>query len=205
MFIMCTGRQVMSMAATASVAAVVSGVSGFAQSNSGYSAVFAIDRASPPIVREYVPRDDGWPIPSRLPSNVSVPSNYEPLVATMLQRSPTFRRQCRRIAHAANLTISVRSAGLSVAGRLRARTTIVTKNGTVSAAIEVRQMEDPVELIAHEIEHIIEQLDGIDLASKAAISTSGVHTAASDRHAYETVRAKRVGLAVAAEVRAGSR
>jgi hypothetical protein len=57
-----------------------------------------------------------------------------------------------------------------------------------------------VELVAHELEHVIEQLDRIDLPSKAALPDSGVHSLAGNM--FETTRATRVGLKVAQEVRA---
>ena len=203
MFIMCAGHQSSTIAGLAGVVAVVASVPAFAQSNSGYSAVLAIDRTSGSVVREYVPRETAAAVPPSIPSNLILPSSFEPLLKSMLERSPTFRRQCRRIAYPPNLSISVQTAGLSALGSARARATIVRRNETVEAAIQVLYTENPIELIAHELEHIIEQLDGIDLAARAAISTSGVHPAAGDRHTFETTRARRVGLAVAAEVRAG--
>jgi hypothetical protein len=57
------------------------------------------------------------------------------------------------------------------------------------------------ELIAHELEHVIEQLDGVDLAAKADTDSSSVKRGDTPEPAYETVRATRMGLAVAAEVR----
>ena len=56
------------------------------------------------------------------------------------------------------------------------------------------------ELIAHEFEHIIEQLDGVDLAAHAAQRHTGV-TAIGHRHdIFETMRAKRAGLKVVSEL-----
>jgi hypothetical protein len=58
-----------------------------------------------------------------------------------------------------------------------------------------------MELLAHELEHIIEQLDGIDLAAKAAVARSGVRECVDG--SFETSRAVRVGTLVALEARAG--
>jgi hypothetical protein len=69
------------------------------------------------------------------------------------------------------------------------------------AAIDVPALDDDVELIAHELEHIIEQLDDIDLATAASRTNTGVMVAAKDQPVFETRRAIQVGLNVAQEVR----
>jgi hypothetical protein len=71
----------------------------------------------------------------------------------------------------------------------------------VTASITIAPPHDAVELIAHEFEHIIEQLDGVDLASRAAVPRSGVHEQPGTPGMFETVRATRIGQRVAAEVR----
>ena len=46
----------------------------------------------------------------------------------------------------------------------RARAAMKRQNGAlVSVTIHLTRFEDPIELIAHEIEHVIEQLEGVDL------------------------------------------
>jgi hypothetical protein len=78
----------------------------------------------------------------------------------------------------------------------------VTRAGTNRvAAIEIPALDNVVELIAHEIEHVIEQLDGIDLPAHAARKDSSVTELESDETMFETVRARRVGALVASEVR----
>ena len=54
------------------------------------------------------------------------------------------------------------------------------------------------ELIAHEIEHIIEQLDGVDLRAKSRLRAAGSGDVA-DIEAYETTRAIVTGQRVARE------
>jgi len=56
-------------------------------------------------------------------------------------------------------------------------------------------------LIAHEIEHVIERLDGVDLRARAALPGTGVRLCDGGDDAFETIRARRAGLAVAEEVR----
>ncbi len=58
-----------------------------------------------------------------------------------------------------------------------------------------------VEMIAHELEHIIEQLDEVDLAQKARRSRSGVRATDGGRSVFETTRALHVGLRVVQEAR----
>jgi len=55
---------------------------------------------------------------------------------------------------------------------------------------------------SHEIEHVIEQLDDVDLAAQARLPDTGVHSVSADSHVYETARALRVGLKVTEEVQA---
>jgi len=84
-------------------------------------------------------------------------------------------------------------------------TRIVRQNDGLTARIEVARFDDLVELIAHEIEHVIEQIDAIDLAADAGQPGTGVHTVGADGMMFETARAARVGVSVAREVRASLR
>jgi Tol biopolymer transport system component len=81
----------------------------------------------------------------------------------------------------------------------RARAAMKRQSGAlVSVNIRLRRFEDPIELIAHEIEHVIEQLEGIDLGARAG--TGNVWK--RDDGAFETRRAIEVGWRVAREVNA---
>ncbi len=64
--------------------------------------------------------------------------------------------------------------------------------------MELSPFGDHVELIAHEFEHIIEQLEGVKLRRLANDPSAGVHDL---RYAYETERAYKVGRQVARECR----
>jgi hypothetical protein len=60
-----------------------------------------------------------------------------------------------------------------------------------------------VELIAHELEHVLEQLDDVNLMYMA--QGPGVRSHRSERGpAFDTARARQIGLDVAAEFNAGS-
>ncbi|MSO29622.1 MAG: hypothetical protein EXQ48_01580 [Acidobacteria bacterium] len=121
----------------------------------------------------------------------------------MARRSATFRRQLLRIAGEPGLTVDVQAIPATRILGARAVTRISRQStGALAAHIELTRLDDIVELIAHEIEHVIEQIDGVDLAAYAALPDTGVHAIAHDGKAFETVRATRVGVSVAQEVRA---
>jgi hypothetical protein len=134
-----------------------------------------------------------------VPPNLSVPSGHQTAIVQMLNRSPMFRRQCLRLAGAPQLSVVVRMLHPLTAGP-RARTQITQVDGNrLLASVEINPLGDFAELLGHELEHIIEQLDGIDLPAKASVARSGVWGCVDGT--FETSRAVRVGTLVASEVR----
>jgi hypothetical protein len=120
----------------------------------------------------------------------------------MLRDSPTFRRQCRRIANATRMTVVLEWFRPTGDVHLRARTMLsTTPEGLQHARVGIRPIENVVELIAHEIEHVIEQLDKVDLRTLAAVPASGVRGCGCRDQTFETIRAIRAGRAAAEEVR----
>ena len=87
------------------------------------------------------------------------------------------------------------------ASRLSARLPALTEHPPRRRATESKPSSTSrlspriVELIAHEIEHIIEQLDGVDLRAKSRLRASGVRRVNADLEAYETTRAIVTGSA----------
>jgi hypothetical protein len=139
---------------------------------------------------------------SSLPPNLVVPPVFRDVVDAMLRRSPTFRRQCARIASAPRMVVVLDWSPPDSSDRFRARTVVsATADGGRHAAVTIRSGNDPVELIAHELEHVLEQLDEVDLRTLAAVPASRVHECDCGEETYETVRAVRAGRAAAAEVR----
>jgi len=133
------------------------------------------------------------------PPNLSVPETYRETIETMLERSPMFRRQCLRLAGAPQLTVVVKTMHPLTAGP-RARTQITrAAGGRLIATVEINPYGNFTELLAHELEHVIEQLDGIDLAARAEFANSGVRSCVDGT--FETSRAVRVGTLVAVEAR----
>jgi hypothetical protein len=187
------------LAAIACAVQIVSAVSGFAQSNSIYRAATVLERTAATGLREYVVTSPSEAWPEAVPPNLEA-GIYRSNVEQMLKLSPTFRRQCWRIATASDLVVSLHP-GNRPSERVRARTRIIRNGRQLVASIEIFNSELAAELIAHELEHIIEQLDGVDLAAKADADGSGVRRGEAPELSFETVRATRMGQAVAAEVR----
>ena len=140
---------------------------------------------------------------SSLPPNLQLPSIYCELVASIAERSATFRQQLMRIASEPRLTIDLAFVPRIVGAR--AKTVMVRQTDGLDAHIEVDRLDDVVELIAHEIEHVIEQMDGVNLAAASAVGDVGIYSVSASGMVFETERAARVGLAVAHEVRASQR
>jgi hypothetical protein len=160
-----------------------------------------LERVSLTSVHHYV-AGDAIPRQLALPPNLVVSPLYRPLVEAMLRGSPTFRRQCLRIAAEPALTVHL-SVGPPSRRSIHRAMTRLTRNahGDLAAAIAIGQFEDTQELIAHEFEHVIEQLDGVDLAARAAHPQTGVIRIGPRAAVYETTRAQRMGLKVVSELR----
>lgn len=183
--------------ALGSCAWLLHGGPAIAQSSSG----FELARTSFTSVHQYVAAEA---IPRQLPAppNLVMPEMYRPLVESMLRDSPTFRRQCIRIAGETALTVHLTIGSPWQRSDLRAITRMRRKpNGALTAFVHIGPLDNTVELIAHEFEHIIEQLDGVDLAAHAALPHTGVTAVGPVTDIFETKRAKLVGLKVASEVR----
>jgi hypothetical protein len=131
---------------------------------------------------------------SSLPANIDA-GITGPGLLDLLQRSQTFREQCRRIAAVDVLRVSV-SVAAGIEFGARAETTIRRyEAGALRAAVVLRFSGDYIELLAHEFEHILEQVDGVRLRDEAGRG-AGWLTASG---AYETRRAQAAGERVKQE------
>ena len=135
-----------------------------------------------------------------LPSNLTASAVFRPALERMWQSSATFRRQCGRLSAAPQLHVNLLMEELARhPSSYRARAAMKRQSGAlVSVDIHLTRFEDPIELIAHEIEHVIEQLEGVDLGAQAG--TENVWK--REDGAFETRRAIEVGRRVAREVNA---
>ena len=124
---------------------------------------------------------------SSLPFNVDA-GTLEPIALALLQQSPTFRQQCQRIAAAIVLRVQVRI--VPALQRSRGETTIRRyETGSLRADIQLSFGDDYVELLAHEFEHVLEQVDRVSLADQLATGQAWL----TADGAFETARAMEVG------------
>src|SRR5262245_12469694 len=136
--------------------------------------------------------------PAQLPANVAIAPAFAFIVVEMLRRSPTFRAQCSRIAVVPHVQVVVRQS--LQAPRQSAVTRFTRRNdGRLEADVEINPFGDDALLIAHEFEHIIEQLDDVNLQALANRRGTGVRTDPESGH-FETERATDAGRRVAREV-----
>jgi hypothetical protein len=164
------------------------------------SSAFEHARVSFTSVHQYVATEA---VPRQLtpPPNLVVSPMFRPLVESMLRDSPTFRRQCVRIAAEPGLTVHLSIGSAPMGSNIRAFTRMTRAgNRHLTAAVNIGFRENARELIAHEFEHIIEQLDGIDLAARAALEPTGVRSIGHAGNKFETTRARHTGLKVLAEL-----
>ena len=120
----------------------------------------------------------------------------------MIRRSPTFRQQCQRL-DVPRLSVQIR-VDTQIMDRLyRARTTITRSSTGTVAWVSLAAYGDNTEWLAHEFEHIIEQLDGVNLPQLAFISRRDAWCIGDNM--YESDRALRTGKLVVKEVRASGR
>jgi hypothetical protein len=118
-----------------------------------------------------------------------------------MQRSETIRRQCEELAAAR--AIVVLEWGDTGYSQLHAMTAMAVRDGVVVARVKLPPLGDIVVLMAHELQHVIEQTRGLDLRAEANRDGSGVWRALGEY--YETQAAVDVGRQVAAELRAYSK
>jgi hypothetical protein len=123
---------------------------------------------------------------------------YLEFVEAMADHSPTFEAQLSRIATEPGVEVHVAIVPRVMGAR--ARTRMVRDPEGLTAWVEVSRLDNVVELLAHEIEHVIEQIERVDLARRARMAESGIYSVSLDGMAFETVRAARAGVTVAREV-----
>jgi hypothetical protein len=143
---------------------------------------------------------EGESAPPAIPSAIQVDPRLEPQIVEMLRRSPTFRRQCRAIEDAPAVVVAVRLAPARVGSRPHATGSLRRySSGLIVATVEVPAASPLTKLIAHEFEHVVEFLEGVDLPALAAANPS-----LAFRHpdgSFETSRAIGAGRAADAEAR----
>ena len=139
---------------------------------------------------------------SPLPANVELPRDLARVLERIYQRSPAFRAQCERIAAASQLRVKVR-VNTAIPSRCRAFTIVTRRRHAIVADVHLPPTNGLVEMVAHEFEHVIEQIEGLDLKRLARVKGAGVHEV--EGRAFETDRAQRAGRVVIGEMEHGER
>jgi hypothetical protein len=139
------------------------------------------------------PRAEAHPA-TEWPCQLVIDTDLKPFAMQAWERSATFRKQCGILA-AANAIVIVRSA--SARETMRAYARITEYAGGIYANVRVRPGANAVELIAHEIEHVVERIEGVNLLLESIHKPTRVFLRAG---AFETLRAVEAGRRVAQEV-----
>jgi hypothetical protein len=135
--------------------------------------------------------------PAVRPCRLLAHAHLRPLLDELWSRSITFRQQCRRLAGAHAVVILHGASAAETVWNAESRIGLL-EDGRVMAQVRVRVGRESVEVIAHELEHVLERIDGVQLALDALRRGSGTTLAGG---AYETRRATDAGRQVAKEVR----
>ena len=135
-----------------------------------------------------------------LPADSDIPAMSHSLLDDMWRGSATFRRQWTRVA-AARVRIAIAFDKSSAIDLVHAQSEI-TRKPDLRVRISLRLADrSAAEYFAHELEHVLEQLDEVDLAHAVANHVHGAK-ASGTLPVFETRRAIVVGRLVAAEVQA---
>ncbi len=133
----------------------------------------------------------------RWPCVLVVESPLREVLEDAWDRSPTFRRQCDELAAAHAVVVLQWGDTDSLA---RAKTRMQQRDGVIVAMVSVPTGSDTVELIAHELHHVLEKVRGLDHKSEARKPGSRVWRSDGGREVYETQAAIDAGRQVAKEL-----
>ena len=137
-----------------------------------------------------------------LPNNLKVPENMRPMLKRMLRSSATFRRQIAILTAKPAVRMSVSYGGMRGDRNYHALSTVRKHQwGAMLVDTTVYVPTDLVEIIAHELGHVCEQMEGVDLATLSRRKGVGVYNL--NGH-YETVRAIRAGQNATREYQDGA-
>lgn len=131
-------------------------------------------------------------------ASVVVDGRLRGLIDDLLSRSPAFRRQWQRLERFPRLSVRIDLVhAYHIGGDAHAATTFsVLRDGSQQAVVAIPGGRRLAELVAHEVEHILERLDGVRVASQHALGDASVRRASDT---FETARAVLVGQLVDAD------
>jgi hypothetical protein len=138
--------------------------------------------------------------PTLAPVRVRLSEDLQRVAARTVERSPTFRSQLDRLERAPRLVVTARFDPAIDQHSYRARSVIHRlRNGELLAIVSINPRGNAVEWLAHEFEHILEQVEGLHLPSLARRTTAIWRTGNGEM--FETDRAIRAGRRVVEETR----
>jgi hypothetical protein len=143
----------------------------------------------------------GQGLPPDFPTKIWVQPVLRELVSQMWLTSPTFRGQCLRVQAQGPIQVQLRIDGALIDHpQHRAVCELRTyRGGAIIARLSVAPVKIP-ELIGHEMEHVVERLDGIRVERESRLQKPGYYVIDTTRRSFETDRAIRVGRQVMAEM-----
>jgi hypothetical protein len=133
------------------------------------------------------------------PCRLVVKPTLQDVVEDGWQRSPTFRRQCEDLA--AFRAVVLLEWG-STDSQSRAISRMQLRDGVVVAKVTIPLVPEVMELVAHELQHVIEWTRKLDFEAESKRPGSGVWRAFGG---WETQAAIDAGRQVAREVREARR
>jgi hypothetical protein len=138
-----------------------------------------------------------------LPRNLYLSNDLRLHIEKIWLRSPMFRQQCERIGRTPNLVVTMKVTQRPLEFRAHDALTRVTKsgNGLTIATVRIFNPSRLVEMVGHEFEHIIEQIEGLNLHMASAMKKPTAYR--SQRGIFETDRAVEAGRRVEDEYRSG--
>ena len=142
-------------------------------------------------------------VPTGFPTNIVVQAELRATVAHLWVNSPTFRKQCLKIGEHKRYRVALTiEPQLNVNRNWRAQCVLrIYSSGLVTAHVTVPSRRDVNELIPHELEHVVEHIDGVNVKENARKHGNDAYDTGGGR--IETARAMRMGRQVRAEVEAG--
>ncbi len=139
------------------------------------------------------------PVLVALPPAIQVESLLRSVTARMLEKSPTFKRQCDLIGASGSVVVKVRVVPAPRNSLTRAASTFRRyTSGITVVDVEIPAASRVVELLAHEFEHIAEYVEGVDLKSMARKRPEEAFQLRDG--SFETSRAVHAGRAAVQEV-----
>lgn len=122
----------------------------------------------------------------------------QPWLEDAAERSPFLRAQLDRLLGHQLLTLSITLVNPAEVPGARAMTVLEpAASGHLHAQVRLCVEANTIELLGHELEHVIEHLDGVRVRRRLRRGDAGVRSSTS--HAFETDRAVLAGRRVASE------